>query len=353
MSQVLCPGKRVHAAAILAAFFVCAPDSRADERGEKSVPQFADVAAEGKVAFKPAADESNVPKLFQLQPREFEYKSQYAHGGARFRMYRVTFPSPVTTEIEENNTIHAEYFQPVGPGPYPASVVLHILGGDFVLSETVASHLARNGVAALFVKLPYYGPRRRQGSSRRMISENPHDTVAGMTQGVVDIRFAAAWLASRSEVDPERLGITGISLGGIMSALGASGEPRLRNVAVFLGGGNFGELIWANETRQAEEFRKRWLAAGETRESFKDVVGQVDPATYGKLLTGRRVLMIAAKNDEVIPPACATALWEAIDREPELVWIDAGHYTAIKYLPQELVRLDRFFNGKPKGGAGK
>jgi cephalosporin-C deacetylase-like acetyl esterase len=179
-----------------------------------------------------------------------------------------------------------------------------------------------------------------------MISENPHETVKGMTQGVLDIRRAVAWLGSRSEVDPERLGITGISLGGIMSALGASGEPRLKNVAVVLGGGNFSDLVWTNETRQAQEFRRRWLADGGSRESFKEVVDQVDPATYGKLLKGRRIMMIAGKNDEVIPPASALALWESIDREPEIVWIDAGHYTAIKFLPQELVRLDMFFNGK-------
>ena len=63
-----------------------------------------------------------------------------------------------------------------------------------------------------------------------------------------------------------------------------------------------------------------------------------------------RVLMIAAKHDEIIPPASATALWESIGREPELVWLDAGHYSAIKYLPQELSRLDRFFNGKRVAG---
>jgi cephalosporin-C deacetylase-like acetyl esterase len=179
-----------------------------------------------------------------------------------------------------------------------------------------------------------------------MISEDPRETVAGMTQAVLDIRRATAWLADRSEVDSERLGITGISLGGIMSALAAAGEPRLRNVAVFLGGGNFAEILWANETERAQAFRKRWLAAGETRETFREVVNQIDPATYGHLLKGRRVLMIAAKNDEIIPPASANALWESIGHEPELVWLDAGHYSAIKYLPQELVRLDLFFNGK-------
>ncbi|MBS0264345.1 MAG: alpha/beta hydrolase family protein [Planctomycetes bacterium] len=318
----------------------------ADEGPAKPVSAFTDVPAAGKVEFRPAALETSIPERFRLTGHEFDFQSQLAHGGEKFRMFRVTFPSPVKTAVEENNTVHAEYFQPAGTGPFPAAVVLHILGGDFVLAETVASHLARNGIAALFVKMPYYGPRRRPGVSNRMISEDPHETVQGMTQAVLDIRRAAAWLAARSEVDPERLGITGISLGGIMSALAASGEPRLKSVAVFLGGGNFADLIWSNDTRQAQEFRKRWVAAGGTPESFKEIVQQVDPVTYGKLLKGRRVLMIAARNDEVVPPASATALWESIDREPELVWIDAGHYTAIKFLPQELIRLDMFFNGK-------
>jgi hypothetical protein len=56
--------------------------------------------------------------------------------------------------------------------------------------------------------------------------------------------------------------------------------------------------------------------------------------------------MIEAKNDEVIPPTSARSLWESMGREPELVWLDAGHYTAIRFLPRELVRLDLFFNGR-------
>ena len=304
------------------------------------------VAAKGEVAFEKGAAEERVPQLFQLDSHTFSFETEFSHGGPKFQMHRVTFPSPVVTDVEENNTVHAEYFQPAGEGPFPAAVVLHILGGDFLLAETVASHLARNGVAALFVKMPFYGPRRRAGSPRRMISEDPRETVKGMTQAVLDIRRAAAWLGARPEVDPENLGVTGISLGGIMSALSASGEPRLKNVAVFLGGGNFGELIWSNDTRQAQAFRERWLAGGETKESFIEAIRPVDPITYGRLLQGRRVLMIAAKNDEVIPPDCATALWESIGKEPELVWIDAGHYSAIKYLPRELIRLEKFFQGK-------
>lgn len=337
---------RVSSVALLMGLLGASTVARAEEKSAKPAAEFVDVPATGQVTFTPADTEGRVPAHFKLESHNFEFKSRAMYGGEKYRMHKLTYPSPVTTDVSENNTVHGEYFQPAGQGPFPACVVLHILGGDFLLAETVASHLARNGIAALFVKMPYYGPRRGKNSSKRMISEDPRQTVIGMTQAVLDIRRATAWLAERSEVDPKRLGITGISLGGIMSALAAAGEPRLEYVAITLGGGNFAEFLWANQTDRAIAFRKQWVAEGGTRESFSEVVNQVDPMTYGHLLKGRHVMMIEAKNDEVIPPACATALWESIGREPELVWIDAGHYTAIKYLPESLVRLDNFFNGK-------
>jgi dienelactone hydrolase len=305
-----------------------------------------DVPSAGRVHFKPDSPETSVPGPFRLTERTFAYTSRLVRTQAKVRLYKVTFPSPIVTAVRENNTVHAEYFQPEGRGPFPACVVLHILGGDFLLSETIAQHLAHRGIAALFVKMPYYGERRGKNSPRRMISPVPAESVAGMTQGVQDIRCATAWLAERPEVNRERLGITGISLGGIMSALGAAGEPRLRNVAIVLGGGNLADLLWVNETGVARAFRENWQAEGGTRESFRKALLPIDPATYGHLLKGRRVLMIAAANDEVIPPESAKSLWESIGRQPELVWIDAGHYTAIRYLPRELVRLDRFFNAR-------
>jgi hypothetical protein len=131
-----------------------------------------------------------------------------------------------------------------------------------------------------------------------------------------------------------------------MSALAAAGEPRLQNVAVVLGGGKLADVLWANEVREARDFREKWLADGGTQETFRKALEPVDPATYGHLLKGRHVLMIAAKNDEIVLPECAEALWESIGKEPQLVWLDAGHYTAIRYLPRELVRLDMFFNGR-------
>jgi dienelactone hydrolase len=307
---------------------------------------FAAVPLKQTVPFEPTAEDRNVPEQFRLPAHEFEYEAAEEAKNGKVRVFKLKYPSPVVTEVAVNNTVHAEYFQPAGAGPYPGCVVLHILGGECLLSQTIANHLAQNGVAALFVKMPYYGERRSRQSPLRMISPDPEQTVAGMTQAVLDIRRAAAWLAQRSEVDSRNLGITGISLGGIMSALAGAAEPRFGSVAIYLGGGNFADFLWENSNPQAVEFREKWIAGGETKESFAKLISRVDPVTYGHLLKGRRVLMVAAENDEIVLPQNARALWESIGKEPRLVWLDAGHYTAAKFLPRELVRLDMFFRGR-------
>ncbi len=306
-------------------------------------PEFCDVPASGEAHFYPTDREPQVPEKFRLAHHAIPFEARFVRQHAATRVFRVTFPSPIVTDVPENNRVHAEYFQPAGNGMHPACVVLHILGGDFLLSRTIANHLAQNGVAALFVKMPYYGERRSPSSPRRMITRDPAESVAGMTQGVLDIRRAAAWLASRPEVDARRLGISGISLGGIMSALAGAVEPQFSNVAIHLAGGNLGEIVWAVDHAEAAEFRRRWLADGGTKASFLEQFTPIDPVTYGRRLANRRVLLVAAKNDEIIPPACTEALWASIGTQPELVWLDAGHYTAIRFLPREIVRLRLFF----------
>jgi dipeptidyl aminopeptidase/acylaminoacyl peptidase len=202
--------------------------------------QFSDVPEVASVEFVPAKNEESVPIHFRLKPHRFDSDAELLRESASWRTITITFPSPMETVVPENNTVHGEYFQPAGAGPFPGVVVLHILGGEFPLSQTVASSLARAKVAALFIKMPYYGERRSKESPRRMISRDPRETAEGMTQAVLDVRRAGAWLAARPEVDKQRLGVTGISLGGIMSALSAAGEPRFRKVAIYLGGGKLG-----------------------------------------------------------------------------------------------------------------
>ncbi len=307
----------------------------------------------GRVAYTPADDERDIPLRFRMAKHEFSFQQRKIETvSEKIRIDNVTFPSPVKTPHENNNTVHCEYFRPAGKGQFPGVVVLHILGGDFDLSRLFCRAMADQGVCALFVKMPYYGPRRQPGSPMRMVSINPNESVQGMTQAVLDIRRAGAWLGSRAEVDDDRLGVFGISLGGITAALAATAEPRFKHVCLMLAGGDVATVTW--ESKELEPIRKRWAAGGGTRESLTEILRKVDPVTYGRNVHGRRILMINARFDKVIPEKCATSLWRSFG-EPEIVWLDCGHYTAGRFIFEALARVVRFFqndeNAIPKPAA--
>ncbi len=327
----------------LTCLMIATAGANGEEPAASVVVRHVDLAETGTVDFQITPQESQVPQRFRMTNHQFPYTAKNERLSDDVRVSKLTFPSPIKTEIEENNTVHGLYFQPPGNGPFPGVVVLHILGGDFILSQTVANALARNGVAAMAIKMPYYGERRRSGHPRRMLSRDIPETIEGMTQAVLDIRHAVAWMKDRPEVDDHDLGVTGISLGGLMSAISAAGEPRIRKVGIQLAGGNLATNIWDNENKETAGFREQWLAKGGTRETFIEALIPIEPTTYAHLLKGRKVLMLAARKDEIFPVSSTLALWKSIGEEPELIWLeDAGHYTSLLYILRETDRLGQF-----------
>ena len=87
----------------------------------------------------------------------------------------------------ENNTVHAEYYRPDGPGPFPAVIILDVTAGNQMLSRHMGAYFASQGVAGLFVQMAYYGPRRPPGSERRLLSPNVPHTVRNT--GTVPARY--------------------------------------------------------------------------------------------------------------------------------------------------------------------
>ena len=52
---------------------------------------------------------------------------------------------------------------------------------------------------------------------------------------------------------------------------------------------------------------------------------------YAKWLKPKRLLLIAASRDDVVPPAAMKRLWEATG-QPKLIWLDATHVGAAAYV---------------------
>ena len=297
----------------------------------------------GEASFRPTAGEGSVPAQFRLEAAVFPFETEVRLETAGYTVKSVRFPSPIVTPEVENNTVHAEYYAPKGmtKGKRPGVVVLHILGADFALSRFIAARLADHGVAALFIKLPYYGERKPGGlGDRRFLSTDIDRSVLAMRQGICDVRRAAAWLASRPEIDPEKIGVTGISLGGIVSAVSAGVDPAINRAALLLAGGDLAQILWVMP--ESARYKELWVKSGRTFEDLKALTDPFDPLTHAKGLIGKRVIMMDGNVDEVIPPSSARKLWEAAGKPP-ISWFDCGHYSAVGYLLPAIHKTVDFF----------
>jgi uncharacterized protein len=105
-------------------------------------------------------------------------------------------------------------FLPVGPGPYPAVAMVHGAGPDTRENyRLLASSLARRGVAALIY-------------DKRGAGESTGDLRTASFEDLTDDALAAvARLRREPGVDPERVGLAGMSQGGWVIARAAVQSP--------------------------------------------------------------------------------------------------------------------------------
>lgn len=283
------------------------------------------------VDFVPVGDNADVPERFHLAKHSFpvELEKKYDLPASGVEIYKLRFPSPVESPHLENNTVHCEYFVPKGKTNVPAVIVLDILDGAQVVSRGEAMWLAQHDVAALVVQMAYYGPRRPAKERIRLLSTDIDHSVKAITQTVLDCRRAAAWLAQRPEVDAKKLGIVGTSLGSFVGGLVAAAEPRLTTACLLLGGGDLVDAFYHHP--KAAPFRAINEFLGGDIKKLKKLIDPVDPITYAKWLKGKRLLLIAASRDDVVPPVAMKRLWEATG-QPKLIWLDATHVGAAAYV---------------------
>ncbi len=270
--------------------------------------------AAGVVCAQPAAqpqmERIEVPAKGSFTGEAFIYTRLLRERNPSHERYDITYPSPDVTDFEPNNTVPAELYLPLGMGRdrvFPAVVCLHIFHGSFDLERMLCARLAQNGVPALFFKQPYYAERGGTEGKARLVAD-AEVFVRGLEQGLQDARRAVDIMQSLPGVDPARVGITGVSMGAILSATVCGVEPRIHKAFLMLGGGDVREIIMtAHETRKLRAFIEK--LSPEARERVFACIDRLDPIRASdrlKLLAqADRLRMICAEQDQVVPPVCS------------------------------------------------
>lgn len=111
---------------------------------------------------------------------------------------------------------------PAGMGTFPCVVFVHGLGSgkDSPRNVVIAVRLAEAGIAALLFDLSGHG-------------ESDADPRDGQEAFVQDLEAVFGWARARAEIDPERIGVAGSSLGGVV-ALDATQRRMIHPAALVL-----------------------------------------------------------------------------------------------------------------------
>eukprot|EP00238_Polyblepharides_amylifera_P011876 CAMPEP_0196591416 /NCGR_PEP_ID=MMETSP1081-20130531/69536_1 /TAXON_ID=36882 /ORGANISM="Pyramimonas amylifera, Strain CCMP720" /LENGTH=284 /DNA_ID=CAMNT_0041914771 /DNA_START=437 /DNA_END=1291 /DNA_ORIENTATION=+ len=128
----------------------------------------------------------------------------------------------------------------------PVVICLHSLGSNRMEVWPRVRDMARRGYLAIAVESRYHGDRTPRGmhgmeAYKRALVQAWKN---GATQPFLfdtlwDLRCLVDYLLSRDDVDPARIGITGISMGGMLAWLAAASDPRIAVSVPVIGVQNF------------------------------------------------------------------------------------------------------------------
>ena len=256
---------------------------------------------------------------------------------ARYSIQRIEMQA-AANHVWTNRTLLIDYYRPAGKQRTPLVLVLPIIGGGYPLERHFCAYFARHGMAAALV--------RRD----RLRTPDKLEQIDGMLrQAAVDSRQALDWAGTRPELDTNRMGIFGISMGGIRGAFLTPLDPRIRASVVGLAGGDMPHIIsYSCEpglTRRRNAYlKKNHLTLPEFREGLKPVM-TCDPLKVAGCVDPSKVLMVLAACDTAVPTKKGFELRRAMGK-PATIVVPTGHYTAILLLPYIRSACLRFLREK-------
>jgi dienelactone hydrolase len=225
----------------------------------------------------------------------------------------------------EGTTLPGYLSKPRGNAAQRLPTVIAYGGADSTVTPTWGPEYLQRGMAYFFVDGP------GQGIPLRIKHVYAPPDAERVARAIVD------YLVSRPDIDPNRIGITGASMGGYTAPRMASGEKRLKAVAVWAGAYSLREDIF--DYFPPIQDRLRWLCgARDMAEARK----KMDEFT----LEGRAdqiecpMLIGYSRDDRIMDPRGAFRLNRAATRSQRVMLEGVGHDSG-RTFPYQRTKADK------------
>lgn len=217
----------------------------------------------------------------------------------------------ITVNVD-GNQLNGYFTKPGGPDGTRYPTVIAYLGADSMAESTVlgsGSYTSR-GMAVLVVDLP------GQGAAKRLQHLYMPPDTERLVSDLID------YLETRPDVDADRIGLRGISMGGYSAPRAASGDSRIK--AVWTSAGSHDVLRDLFEYYPPIQDRVRWIIGAEDLADARRKL--VDYTMEGVAQKIECPLLIGyGRTDRIMDPQGAVRLYQAAVNSDRQMWSGAGH----------------------------
>ncbi len=215
---------------------------------------------------------------------------------------------------------YLEFPKEVEP-PYPCVLLLHGWSGskedwwedgNYISGGNARKALLKNGYAVFALDAQVHGDRIAENDYHVVNLYNEPGTPPRknyftlreiITQTVIDYRRGLDYLASRGDIDMQRIGLLGYSMGGFQAFAVTAAEPRIKVAA-----GCVAPVSWS-----------------------EDVV--LAPANYARGMGERPFCMLIGREDGMCNEAEARELYALVEGpNTKILFYDAGHRLPVDYV---------------------
>jgi len=201
----------------------------------------------------------------------------------------------------------------------PAPVVLFLHGIRDSKSDDYmefGNHVfLQHGYAVFRIDAANHGERIRYDYELDLTDGFPYWSRDVIIQTVFDLRRAVDFLATRPEIDADRIGYFGASFGGFIGVVFVGVDKRIKAPVIALAGGGLNFLFGAKAVLP----------------SVDEFLSVIEPLNFVDKIAPRPLLMINAKRDKTVPPISTKWLYAYAEEPKHIIWYDSSHHE----LPRE------------------
>jgi dienelactone hydrolase len=173
---------------------------------------------------------------------------------------------------------------------------------------------------------------------------------------ITSMRTVLDYAAANPHFDKDKLGVIGLSLGGINAAILAGVEPeRLKAVVIAAGGGNLPKALSESTSGKLKSVRDMRMkehsitSSTDYEEHLRETI-KFDPIYFAPHAVRDSILMFIAEKDTTVPYETQAELFDAF-KQPSYITISTTHIPALLaftylYFDTVLNFLDMRFMGE-------